>query len=149
MAIEGPLRELGIHAVFQLLDLSRKTGTLRITSPERNNEGSVYFDAGTIVAATMKSNPHLLGTILERSGKATPADLARATALQRASDTRKVGDVWVAQGSVTRGGPYRLLPQPDGAGGCGLAPVVRLPVGTRMVWLRGGHSRVARTVGRR
>ena len=29
---------------------------------ERNNEGSVYFDAGTIVAATMKSNPHLLGT---------------------------------------------------------------------------------------
>jgi len=47
MAIEGPLRELGIHDVFQLLDLSRKTGTLRITSPERNNEGSVYFDAGT------------------------------------------------------------------------------------------------------
>ena len=28
MAIEGPLRELGIHDVFQLLDLSRKTGTL-------------------------------------------------------------------------------------------------------------------------
>ena len=55
MAIEGPLRELGIHDVFQLLDLSRKTGTLRITSPERNNEGSVYFDAGTIVAATMKT----------------------------------------------------------------------------------------------
>ena len=50
MAIEGPLRELGIHDVFALLDLSRKTGTLRVHSPERNNEGSVYFDAGTIVA---------------------------------------------------------------------------------------------------
>jgi len=86
MAIEGPLRELGIHDVFQLLDLSRKTGTLRITSPERNNEGSVYFDAGTIVAATMKSNPHLLGTILERSGKATAADLARAKARRAVVD---------------------------------------------------------------
>ena len=32
MAIEGPLRELGIHDVFQLLDLSRKTGMLRVTS---------------------------------------------------------------------------------------------------------------------
>src|SRR5438045_3237774 len=30
MAIEGPLRELGIHDVFQLLDLSRKTGALRV-----------------------------------------------------------------------------------------------------------------------
>src|ERR687896_642766 len=28
MAIEGPLRELGIHDVFQLLDLSRKTEML-------------------------------------------------------------------------------------------------------------------------
>ena len=101
MAIEGPLRELGIHDVFQLLDLSRKTGTLRVYSPERNNEGSVYFDAGTIVAATMKSNPHLLGTILERSGKATPADLARATAMQRAGDKRRVGEILVAHGIVT------------------------------------------------
>jgi len=101
MAIEGPLRELGIHDVFQLLDLSRKSGTLRVHSPERNNEGSVYFDAGTIVAATMKSNPHLLGTILERSGKATPADLARATAMQRAGDKRRVGEILVAHGIVT------------------------------------------------
>ncbi len=101
MAIEGPLRELGIHDVFQLLDLSRKTGTLRVHSPERNNEGSVYFDAGTIVAATMKSNPHLLGTILERSGKATAADLARATAMQRAGDKRRVGEILVAHGIVT------------------------------------------------
>jgi hypothetical protein len=101
MAIEGPLRELGIHDVFQLLDLSRKTGTLRVHSPEKNNEGSVYFDAGTIVAATMKSNPHLLGTILERSGKATAADLARATAMQRAGDKRRVGEILVAHGIVT------------------------------------------------
>ena len=32
MPIEGPLRELGIHDVFQLLDLARKTGVLKVTS---------------------------------------------------------------------------------------------------------------------
>jgi diaminopimelate decarboxylase len=53
------------------------------------------------VAATMKSNPHLLGTILERSGKASPADLARATAMQRAGDKRRVGEILVAHGIVT------------------------------------------------
>lgn len=30
MPIEGPLRELGIHDVFQLLDLARKSGILRV-----------------------------------------------------------------------------------------------------------------------
>ena len=43
MAIEGPLRELGIHDVFQLLDLSRKTGTLTVVSQLRDNEGVVLF----------------------------------------------------------------------------------------------------------
>ena len=51
MAIEGPLRELGIHDVFQLLDLSRKTGTLAVTSELRDNEGTVHFRNGRVVAA--------------------------------------------------------------------------------------------------
>ena len=38
MAIEGPLRELGIHDVFQLLDLSRKTGVLRVSSTLRDDD---------------------------------------------------------------------------------------------------------------
>ena len=43
MAIEGPLRELGIHDVFQLLDLSRKTGVLRVSSELREDEGLVVL----------------------------------------------------------------------------------------------------------
>ena len=38
MPIEGPLRELGIHDVFQLLDLSRKTGVLRVASELRREK---------------------------------------------------------------------------------------------------------------
>ncbi len=41
MAIEGPLRELGIHDVFHLLDLSRKPGLLRVTSEPRPNAGPI------------------------------------------------------------------------------------------------------------
>jgi hypothetical protein len=100
MPIEGPLKELGIHDVFQLLDLSRKSGALRVFSEERNNEGAVYFDSGAVVAATMKSNPHLLGTLLENSGKVTADDLTRATTMQRNGDKRRVGEILVANGVV-------------------------------------------------
>jgi hypothetical protein len=100
MPIEGPLKEMGIHDVFQLLDLSRKSGVLRVVSQERDNEGAVYFDSGAVVAATMKSNPHLLGTLLEKSGKVTAADLTRATTMQRGGDKRRVGEILVANGAV-------------------------------------------------
>src|SRR4051812_29880955 len=57
MPIEGPLRELGIHDVFQLLDLSRKTGLLRVTSQLRDDEGVVYFQGGRVVHASIRSRP--------------------------------------------------------------------------------------------
>src|SRR6266566_2375298 len=82
MAIEGPLRELGIHDVFQLLDLSRKTGALRVTSELRHNEGKIYFDNGVVVSAEIRSNPHPLGALLLRTGKITEADLERARDMQ-------------------------------------------------------------------
>ena len=103
MAIEGPLRELGIHDVFQLLDLSRKTGTLRVTSALRDNEGMVAFDRGKVVHAEIKSNPHPLGQLLLRSGKVTEADLARSRALQaERGDTRRLGEILVSVGAISQ-----------------------------------------------
>jgi len=72
MAIEGPLRELGIHDVFQLLDLSRKTGMLRVTSQLRDDEGVVYFDAGRVVQAAIRSKPSTIDP-----GAHTPRELQR------------------------------------------------------------------------
>ena len=57
MAIEGPHRELDIHDVFQLLDLGRKTGMLRITSSLRQNAGTVHFEEGKVTGAVIESNP--------------------------------------------------------------------------------------------
>src|SRR6266436_238551 len=103
MAIEGPLRELGIHDVFQLLDLSRKTGTLRVTSELRHNEGKIYFDNGVVVSAEIRSNPHPLGALLLRTGKITEADLERARDMQqRQGDKRRLGEILVALGVITK-----------------------------------------------
>jgi hypothetical protein len=103
MAIEGPLRELGIHDVFQLLDLSRKTGALKVTSELRHNEGTIYFDNGVIVSAEIRSNPHPLGAMLLRTGKIAEADLERARDMQtRQGDKRRLGEILVALGVITQ-----------------------------------------------
>lgn len=102
MAIEGPLRELGIHDVFQLLDLSRKTGTLRVTSALRDNEGTVYFDAGKIVSAAIKSNPYPFGAMLLKAGKISEGDLTAARAAQtERGDRRRLGEILLAMGAIT------------------------------------------------
>src|SRR6266566_1993168 len=95
MPIEGPLRELGIHDVFQLLDLSRKTGVLRVTSELRHNAGAIIF-------AEIRSNPHPLGALLLRTGKITEADLERARDMQeRQGDGRRLGEILVSLGALS------------------------------------------------
>ncbi len=102
MPIEGPLRELSIHDVFQLLDLARKTGILRVDSELRQNGGTVYFDQGAVIGAEIRSNPHPLGGLLLRTGKLSESDLARARDMQSTGDRRRLGDILVALGAITR-----------------------------------------------
>jgi tetratricopeptide (TPR) repeat protein len=78
VAIEGPLRELGIHDVFQLLDLSRKTGALRVTSELRDDEGDVLFDNGRVIHASIRSNPTSIERILRQAGNIGDAEMAAA-----------------------------------------------------------------------
>lgn len=101
MPIEGPLRELGIHDVFQLLDLSRKTGTLTVTSALRDNEGVVLFEKGKVISASIRSNPHRIGDLLVRSGRLTDADLAAVRDAQVRGDRRRFGEILVALGLMT------------------------------------------------
>ncbi|MFI5213290.1 MAG: DUF4388 domain-containing protein [Gemmatimonadales bacterium] len=101
MAIEGPLKELGLHDVFQLLDLSRKTGVMRVTSQLRDNEGMVAFDRGTIVFAEMRTSPLRIGELLLKAGRITDADLERARAIQhKERGARRLGQVLVEMGAV-------------------------------------------------
>ena len=65
MALEGPLKEFHIQDVFQLLDLGRKSGVLRVTSELRQTSGTVSFDRGGVVAASL-ANSQPLGARLVR-----------------------------------------------------------------------------------
>jgi len=100
--IEGPLKELQIHDVFQLLDLGRKTGVLRVTSELRQNAGVVYFNAGGVIAAEIRSNPHPLGGLLVRTGKVKEDDVERAAAIQRGRPGHRLGDILVEMGALSR-----------------------------------------------
>src|SRR3982751_6491758 len=102
MAIEGPLRELGIHDVFQLLDLSRKTGVLRVASELRDDEGVVYFDSGRVVHAHVRAKAVPLELTLLQSGKISKDDLesARAQRTNGRADADIV-DLLVERGAVT------------------------------------------------
>jgi hypothetical protein len=112
MAIEGPLRELGIHDVFQLLDLSRKTGRLRVSSALRDNEGVVFFRKGRVVSASIRSNPHPLGALLLRAGRITEQDLGRARAMQEsAEEKRRLGEILVDLGALTGRDLQRFMRQ--------------------------------------
>ena len=104
MAIEGPLRELGIHDVFQLLDLSRKTGKLTITSVLRDNKG-------TVLLRPRRRHPRVRSRatrIRSASCCCAPGRSPRATSRGCASssgaraETRKIGELLVEAGALSR-----------------------------------------------
>jgi tetratricopeptide (TPR) repeat protein len=102
MAIEGPLRELGIHDVFQLLDLSRKTGMLRVSSELREDEGLVCFDGGRVVQATIRSQTLPMEMVLLQAGRISESDLERARAhRQNGRAGREIVHLLVDVGAIT------------------------------------------------
>ncbi|HET7275667.1 MAG TPA: DUF4388 domain-containing protein [Longimicrobiaceae bacterium] len=101
MAIEGPLHELALSDVFQLLDLSRKTGVLTVRGGGREEPAVVRFEKGAVVGAEYPGNSRRLGYLLLRAGKATQVDLDRAAAEQLANPGRAFGAILVDQGSAT------------------------------------------------
>jgi hypothetical protein len=103
MAIEGPLKELGIHDVFQLLDLSRKTGMLRVTSELREDEGLVIFDNGRVVQAMIRSKAVPTEMALLQAGRISEADLEKARARQaNGRAAREIVDLLVDIGAITQ-----------------------------------------------
>jgi tetratricopeptide (TPR) repeat protein len=102
VALEGPLKEFHIQDVFQLLDLGRKTGVLRVTSELRQIAATVTFDRGGVVSANLGTNPQRFGARLVRLGKITAKDLDRALRLQEKGDARRLGDILVSLGAINR-----------------------------------------------
>lgn len=100
MAIEGPLKELSIQDVLQLLELARKTGELTIRSERLNDEATVHFDRGQIIFAMRRWSLRRLGQQLLRAGKVTERELERALEIQRRDPSQRLGRILLEMGSV-------------------------------------------------
>jgi len=101
MAIEGPLRELSIQDVLQLLELARKTGVLTIRSDRMNDEAIVHFSRGEIVFAVRRRSTRRLGQLLIRAGQLTQRELDRALEMQRGDPTRRLAEILLEMGSIS------------------------------------------------
>ncbi|HEX7240066.1 MAG TPA: DUF4388 domain-containing protein [Longimicrobiaceae bacterium] len=101
MAIEGPIRELALSDVFQLLDLSRKTGMLTITADPGGRKATVRFERGAIVGAALAGSTGRIDRLLLLAGKVTEAQVNEAVRLQRASPGRRIGAILVEMGAVS------------------------------------------------
>src|SRR3954470_19941522 len=99
MPIVGPLRELGVHDVFQLLSLSRKTGTLRVTSVT-GQEGFVVFEAGSVLQAGMRHQPSSVEDVLLSTGRVTSHDLEHARTMAARDESLSVLPLLIDAGAV-------------------------------------------------
>jgi Flp pilus assembly protein TadD len=100
MAIKGSLKEASLPDVIQLLHLGRRTGCLAVA--DRQSFGSIYFDEGYIVYASLVNRRDRLGDLLVRSGRVTAAQLQAAVDRQADLRDRKLGELLVQAGHLTR-----------------------------------------------
>jgi tetratricopeptide (TPR) repeat protein len=101
MAIEGPIKELSLMDLFQLLAMSRKSGVLTLDSA--HDVGQVFFSNGNIIRATLQQSYERLGQIMLKSGKVTIPQVERILTAQSASQERKrFGALAAESGFVTK-----------------------------------------------
>ena len=100
MAIKGSLKEASLPDVIQLLALGRKTGCLAVA--DRQNFGYIYFDDGRIIFASIVNRRDRLGDLLVRSGRISDAQLRAAVDRQAGDRDRKLGEILVELGYITR-----------------------------------------------
>jgi len=100
MAIKGSLKEASLPDVLQLLSMGQKTGCLSVA--DRNNFGYVYFDRGLITYASIVNRRDRLGDILVKGGLITPEQLQAAIERQSHERDKRLGELLVAMGSISR-----------------------------------------------
>lgn len=109
MPIEGPLRELALSDVLQLLDLSRKTGRLAVRPETREDPVELFLDQGAIVGVRGGARTLRIGELLVLAGKATESQVGAAVASQARSNGRLLGSLLVDEAGVPEGEVRRQL----------------------------------------
>ncbi len=102
MALRGNLKDFSLPDVFQLVQLSGKTGVLRIVGTDA--EGSIWFRDGDVFFAQSNWRREQLGERLVSAQRITPAALARALEAREAEGEggRRLGQILVGEGYITQ-----------------------------------------------
>jgi tetratricopeptide (TPR) repeat protein len=101
MALEGRLRDLALSDVFQLLELSRKSGTLCVQSDVAERCVVVRFADGFVTGAETAAQQDRVGRLLVRLGKLSELDRRRALQEQRRTPGAEFCTVAIRMGVVT------------------------------------------------
>jgi len=98
MSLVGRLEDLALPDIFQIISLSKKTGTLVVRS--RKGTGMVVFKDGQVIQAASDGIRDSLGNILVSQGMLDEAALSRAVALQKRQADTPLGMILVEMGAV-------------------------------------------------
>jgi len=99
MSLVGRLEDLALPDIFQIISLSKKTGTLVVRS--RKGTGMVVFKNGQVIQAGSDSIRDSLGNILVSQGMIDQADLAAALVMQKSAPDNPLGMILVETGATT------------------------------------------------
>jgi len=98
MSLVGRLEDLALPDIFQIISLSKKTGTLVVRS--RRGMGMVVFKDGQVIQAGSDGIRDSLGNILVSQGMLTEPALAQALARQKKETDTPLGMILVEMGLV-------------------------------------------------
>ncbi len=98
MAIRGNLNEASLADVLQLLALGQKTGCLSVAGD--GSFGTIHFDGGRIVFASIVNRRDRLGDRLVRNGAIGADALAKVVAATAPTDDRLLAVALLDRGSV-------------------------------------------------
>ena len=99
MSLVGRLEDLALPDIFQIISLSKKTGTLIVRS--RKGTGMVVFKDGQVIQAASDSIRDSLGNILVSQGMVSEQVLSKALALQKREVDKPLGMILTEMGAVT------------------------------------------------
>ena len=109
MPIEGPIPDLGVSDLLQLVTLSRRTGRLDATGSGGEAWYTLWLEEGQIVGQAASEPELRFGRIAVLREGVSEEEVAGALSRQRQVAGRRVGELLVEQGAIDPGGVRELV----------------------------------------
>ena len=104
MALQGEIKEFGLNEIFQLIQIQKREGALRLRNAK--TEAMLLFEAGAVVMARSENEDEWLGiaNLLVGANKVSSAQLQEAMREVKSGGARELGPLLVAKGLVSKEG---------------------------------------------